>query len=119
VMDRWLTTGVKPAEAVDSCFGTDGTLVHRGADSWNGILDSGPAGPCTRAFPIHGTSRTVAGGPFDEELYKCTLQPVLVAVHRGGYGWWQPSAAEIARLRQVFPTGVCDYTRPDLGRPRG
>ena len=129
VMDRWLGTlrahpalgiaGAKPAEAVDSCFGTDGTLIHRGADAWNGIIDSAPAGPCTRTFPIHGTSRTVARAPFDEELYKCQIQPVQAAIDRGLYGWWQPSEPEVARLQQIFPAGVCDYSKGDQGRPAG
>lgn len=128
VMDQWLGNlrahperGVvrnKPAEAVDSCFATDGTLLYRGADAWRGILDSAPAGQCTQRFPIHGTSRTVAGGPFDEELYKCALQPVHAAIARGVYGSWRPTRTQVDRLKQVFPTGVCDYTRPDVGKPR-
>ncbi|TCO54058.1 hypothetical protein EV192_10938 [Actinocrispum wychmicini] len=129
VMDKWLenlrahpwlgVVGAKPAEAVDSCFATDGSLLYRGADAWRGILDRAPAGPCTERFPIHGTSRTVAGGPFDEQNYKCALQPVELAVARGLYGSWRPSKPEFDRLRQIFPTGVCDYSRPDVGRPRG
>jgi hypothetical protein len=129
VMDEWLgnidsrpwrgVAGNKPAEAVDSCFATDGSVLHRGADAWRGILDRGPAGPCTEQFTIHGTSRTVAGAPFDEQLFKCALQPVKTAVARGVYGSWRPSAQEVARLKQIFPTGVCDFTRPDVGRPRG
>jgi hypothetical protein len=128
VMDTWLgnlrahpprgVAGNKPAEAVDSCFATDGTLLYRGRDAWRGILDNGAAGPCTQRFPINGTSRTVAGGPFDEQLYKCALQPVKAAVARGLYGSWRPTAAEVARLEQIFPTGVCDYRKPDVGRPR-
>ncbi|HET9142482.1 DUF6351 family protein [Actinophytocola sp.] len=128
VMDRWLTNlrahpergvvGNKPAEAVDSCFATDGTLIHRGADAWRGIIDRAAPGPCTQRFPIGGTSRTVAGGPFDEQLYKCALQPVELAFLRGVYGSWRPTRAEFDRLRQIFPSGVCDYTRPDAGRPR-
>ena len=128
VMDAWLANirahpargvaGNKPAEAVDSCFATDGTLLYRGRDAWRGILDGGAAGPCTQRFPIHGTSRTVAGGPFDEEVYKCALQPVEAAVARGVYGTWQPTSAEVTRLKQIFPTGVCDYRGPDVGRPR-
>jgi hypothetical protein len=128
VMDEWLgnlrahpargVVGNKPAAAVDSCFATDGTLLHRGRDAWRGILDRGPAGPCTQRFPIHGTSRTVAGGPFDGQHFKCALQPVRSAVARGLYGTWRPSAAETARLEQIFPTGVCDYRKPDVGRPR-
>jgi hypothetical protein len=126
-MDAWLgnlqthpsrgVAGNKPPEAVDSCFATDGTLIHRGRDAWRGILDNGPDGPCTQRFPIHGTSRTVAGGPFDEQLYKCALQPVKAAVARGVYGSWQPTAAELARLEKIFPTGVCDYRKSDVGRP--
>jgi hypothetical protein len=128
VMDTWLgniranpslgVAGNKPVEAVDSCFATDGTLLHRGRDAWRGILDNGPDGPCTQRFPIHGTSRTVAGGPFDEQLYKCALQPVRTAVARDLYGSWQPTAEEVTRLEQIFPTGVCDYRKPDVGRPR-
>ncbi|MFL6142010.1 MAG: DUF6351 family protein [Labedaea sp.] len=129
VMDQWLgnlkahpergAAGTKPALAVDSCFGTDGTLLYRGDDAWRGILDAGQAGPCTQRFPIHGTSRTVAGGPFDEQLYKCALQPIAAAIAHGGYGSWRPSRAEVERLKQIFPTGVCDYSKPDAGRPHG
>jgi len=109
--------GANPAEAVDSCFATDGPLLHRGRDAWQGILDPGPDGPCTQKFPIHETSRTVAGGPFDEQHFKCALQPVDRAIARGLYGSWRPTAEQTARLRQIFPTGVCDYTKPDIGRP--
>jgi len=128
VMDEWLgnlrahpglsVPRAKPAAAVDSCFATDGTLLYRGSDAWRGILDDGRDGPCTQRFPIHGTSRTVAGGPFDEQVYKCALQPVRSAVARGVYGSWRPSGAELDRMKQIFPTGVCDYRKPDVGRPR-
>ncbi|HWM07399.1 MAG TPA: DUF6351 family protein [Actinophytocola sp.] len=129
VMDQWMANlaahpsrgvvGNKPPAAVDSCFATDGTLVHRGRDAWRGIIDSRPAGPCTQLFPIHGTSRTVAGGPFDEQHYKCARQSVRTAIARGLYGSWRPSAADRVRLEQIFPTGVCDYRKPDVGRPHG
>ena len=35
-----------------------------------------PAGPCTQAFPLHSTSRIVAGGPLRGGVYKCALQSV-------------------------------------------
>jgi hypothetical protein len=129
VMDQWLenirahpassVVANKPPDAVDRCFATNGTPIYAGADAWNGLLNGGPLGPCASLFPIHGTSRTVAGGPFDEELYKCKLQPVAAAINRGLYGSWQPSQTETARLRQIFPTGVCDYSKGDEGRPPG
>jgi Tannase-like family of unknown function (DUF6351) len=129
VMDQWLANlqahpdlgvgGSKPADAVDRCFATDGTPIHAGADAWDGILDDGPLGPCASRFPIHETSRTVAGAPFDEELYKCKLQPVEAAIARGLYGGWRPDEGETARLKEIFPTGVCDFSKGDQGRPPG
>ena len=91
----------------------------RGLRRLERILDGGARGPCASVFEIHGTSRTVAGGPFDEELYKCKLQPVAAAIGRGLYGSWHPSESERARLEQIFPTGVCDYSKRDEGRPPG
>ena len=127
VMDQWMadirqhpdrTVGAnKPSDATDRCFSTDGTLLAAGGHVWDGIIDHRPAGACTAKFPIHSTSRVVAGGPFDEDMYKCALQPVEKAVAHGDYGSWHPSGTDRARLRQIFPTGVCDYTKPPVGRP--
>ena len=129
VIDEWLANiranpgdgvaGNKPAAAVDSCFATNGSLTYAGNDAWAGILDSAPAGPCTQAFPLFSTSRIVSGGPIEGSIFKCALKPVATAVADGTYAPWLPSAADVARLQQIFPTGVCDYSRPDVGRPAG
>jgi hypothetical protein len=42
---------------------------------------------------------------------------VSKAIARGLYGSWKPTAAERTRLEEVFPGGICDYTRPDQGLP--
>jgi hypothetical protein len=86
---------------------------------WDGILDHRTPGECTKRFPLHSTSRIVAGGPIRGGVYKCALQSVTAAIDRGVYGDWRPSAAQTARLEGIFPTGVCDYSRPDQGRPPG
>ncbi|MGH2945579.1 MAG: DUF6351 family protein [Solirubrobacteraceae bacterium] len=117
VIDGWLTTGVRPAAATDRCFTASGQEIARGPGVWAGILDDGDPGACTERFPLHSTSRIVAGGPLRGGVYKCALQSVDSAIARGLYGSWSPTAAERARLEQIFPTGVCDYTQPDLGRP--
>jgi hypothetical protein len=109
----------KPVRAVDSCFATNGSLMHAGRDAWDGILDTRPAGPCTQAFPLFSTSRIVAGGPIEGGIFKCALQPVDRAITRGLYAPLTPSGDEVARLDQIFPSGVCDYSKPDVGRPRG
>jgi hypothetical protein len=127
VIDEWMANirrhprrgvvGNKPELATDRCFTTQGEELARGPHVWDGILDDRPAGPCTEQFPLHSTSRIVAGGPLRGGVYKCRLQSVGRAVARGVYGAWTPSATERARLEQTFPTGVCDYSRGDAGRP--
>jgi hypothetical protein len=107
----------KPALATDRCFTTQGAEIAAGSHVWDGILDGGPAGPCTQEFPLHSTSRIVAGGPLRGGVYKCRLQSVTRALARGLYGSWRPSGAEVQRLKEIFPTGVCDYSKADVGRP--
>jgi hypothetical protein len=129
VMDQWMANQRahpwrsagqnKPAGAVDGCFTDTAQPIASGPHVWDGILDHRPAGACTKTYPLHSTSRIVAGGPLRGGVYKCALQSVSQAIARGLYGSWRPSAAERARLEQIFPTGVCDYTRPDVGRPWG
>lgn len=127
VMDEWMANllanpaaGVvanRPARAVDSCFDLAGQRIAGGDGVWDGILDNRPAGACTQQFPIYGTSRTVAGAPIEGSIYRCAQKPVRTAIADGSYGAWRPTAAQAAQLRQIFPTGVCDYSQPDRARP--
>ncbi len=127
VMDQWLTNlranpragvaGNKPAQAVDACFDLQGQPIARGAGVWDGILDGRPAGACTEKFPLYGTSRTVAGAPIHGAMYRCALKPVEQAASDGSYGAWAPTPEQIATLKQIFPSGVCDYGQPDQARP--
>ena len=113
-----IRAGVRRRAATDRCFTATGTEIARGAHVWDGILDHRAPGVCTQRFPLHSTSRIVAGGPLRGGVYKCALQPVSKAIARGLYGSWKPTAAERTRLEQIFPTGVCDYTKPDQGLPK-
>lgn len=127
VMDEWMLNllanpgagiaGNKPPRATDACFDLAGQPIARGAGVWDGILDNRAAGACTQRFPLYGTSRTVAGAPIEGSIYRCALKPVSQAVADGTYGSWTPDAAQLARLNQIFPSGVCDYSQPDRARP--
>ncbi|MCW7541110.1 DUF6351 family protein [Aquabacterium sp. A7-Y] len=127
VMDEWMANirahpgktmaENRPARAVDSCFDAKGRLMHAGPTVWDGVIDDKPKGACTRAFPMFGTSRTVAGAPLEGGVYKCALKSVDTALRDGTYEPWAPDAAAIASLKRVFPHGVCDYARPDQARP--
>jgi len=129
VMDEWMTNllgnpdagvaGNRPGRATDRCFDTSGNEIAAGDQVWDGILDPGPLGPCAAQFPVHGTSRTVAGGHFKGSIFKCHLKSVSEAIADGDYGVWSPSATEQAMLEAIFPTGVCDFSQPDAGLPTG
>lgn len=128
VIDEWMANirthpgasvaANKPAGAVDRCFDTLGNPIATGTGVWDGILDDKPAGACTQRFALHSTSRIVAGGPIEGGVYVCGLQPVADAIAKGLYGSWQPTPEQAQRLEQIFPTGVCDYSKGDVARPR-
>jgi hypothetical protein len=127
VMDQWLMNirarpeaGIaanKPPQATDACYDRNGQLMQAGDGVWHGILDRNAAGVCTQAFPLYRTSRIVAGAPIEGGIYDCARKSVDAAVADGTYGPWTPNAAEIAQLSQIFPDGVCDYSKPDRARP--
>jgi len=129
VMDEWMANirmhpwngvaGNKAPRATDRCFTNLGVEIASGPGVWNGIIDSKSAGACTQKFKIFSTSRRVAGGRFEQSIFKCQLMPVTSAIQQGLYGVWTPSPTETAMLTAIFPQGVCDYSKPDAGLPPG
>jgi hypothetical protein len=125
VMDQWMmnilanpelgVAGNKPALAVDRCFDAYGAEIAAGDGVWDGILDDGSLGACAQQFPVYGTPRIVAGGPFKGSIFKCQLKPVAAAISDGDYGVWTPEAGQQAMLEQIFPGGVCDFSQADVG----
>jgi hypothetical protein len=86
----------KPASLGDRCY--DG--------SGNKVMD----GLCGEAVvPIYGTPRTVAGDKITTDANKCQLKPLS---RDDDYGPIGLSDAQFAALQQVFPTGVCDFSKP-------
>jgi len=127
VMDEWMANILqhpnrsvaenKPAMAIDRCFDSYGTEIASGNDAWNGILDDGAEGACTQEFELFSTSRIVSGNGIEGGVFKCALQSVDAAFMSGTYGDWMPTPLEYATLKAIFPQGVCDYSKPDQGRP--
>jgi hypothetical protein len=115
----WLDAGKKPAQAQDACFTDSGALIYRGADAYDGVYteDTADDGACLRQFPIYGSTRSVAGEALTGDILKCRLKSVDEAVGDGTYGAVSLSEAQVQRLKQIFPQGVCDYTLPDMARP--
>lgn len=127
VMEEWLSGmrgrwwrdagAARPASAADKCFDATGRALASGDQVWNGILDGGAPGACTALFPPNSTSRIVAGGSIEGDIFKCRTVPVAEAQARGIYGGVSFTAEELLRLEQIFPEGVCDYSQPDAVLP--
>ena len=69
-------------------------------------FDSG-IGACAVALPVVATPRMVAGMPLSDDVIKCQRKPVIAADYPAGV-----TEAQLAQLRTIFPTGVCDFTKP-------
>jgi hypothetical protein len=110
-IDRWLTAihsdhsrrrlaakvlTDRPADIHDECFDGAGNEVHDGI--------CGPS-----VVPVYSTPRIVAGEPISTDQNKCQLKPL----RRSDYSV-QFTDVEWAQLQSVFPTGVCDWTRPGV-----
>ena len=117
-MNRWLDAMVadpappspdkvvkhKPAEAVDTCWDASGTKIAEPASfSANN--------KCNALYPVHSEPRLVAGAPLTNDVMKCQLKPIDFSGYKVTF-----TDAQKARMKTVFSTGVCDFTKPGVGQ---
>ncbi|MFF4796668.1 DUF6351 family protein [Streptomyces sp. NPDC001276] len=57
-------------------------------------------------YPAYPTPRLVAGAPLTDDVVACRRKPVNSADYAVDF-----STAELRRLREIFPTGVCDWSQ--------
>jgi hypothetical protein len=118
-MDHWLAAIVadgnasplparivrnKPVELADGCIAPDGERITEPA-TYNG------PGRCNRLYPSHANPRRAAGAPLAGDILKCALKPVDPAHYTHSL-----TAPQLQRLEDIFPTGVCDYSKPGIGQ---
>ena len=95
----------KPAAAFDFCYlSTDTTFSTKVTDQ--AVCDA-DARLVARSSP-----RQVAGGPLVENILKCQLKSLVFSDYTG----ITFTAAQQTRLQLVFPTGVCDWSKPGVGQ---
>jgi len=107
---------LRPPAASDRCFDAQGRLLASGDRVWDGAWNRQPPGACMRAYPVYSNSRMEAGDNIRGDVFKCALQPVAEALAAGVYAPVDMRPYR-AQLERIFPQGVCDYRRGDLGRP--
>jgi Tannase-like family of unknown function (DUF6351) len=96
----------KPAAAVDGCWKTSADFTP---EPQTFSREAGSA--CNALFPSFGNPRLIAGGPLAADVLKCQLKPVEAKDYAVAI-----TPAEMIRLRQVFPAGVCDWPKPGVGQ---
>ncbi len=120
-MDQWLAHRKKgltdrPDNIADSCFDQNGAVVHQGDRVWDGPWNQQPNGQCMNEFPIFSNSRIQAGAQWRGALFKCHHMSVDSAIAQGVYVSHN-MAPYVGVLQQIFPSGVCDYTKGDKAMP--
>lgn len=117
LMDQWLMGVVndksdepkarkvvahKPAGLADACWDESGEKI---------VEPSTPFGDgrCNELYPAGITPRMVAGGPLADNIVKCQLKPVDPADYKVPL-----TPGQLSRLREIFPDGVCDWTKPGV-----
>ncbi len=119
MMDRWLsniaedtengsaaekTIRNRPTDLADACWTDEGQKIVEPAVY-------GGTGRCNQLYPAHADPRLAAGAPLTNDVLKCAVKPLDPSDYKQSL-----TPEQIARLRAVFPSGVCDYGRSGVGQ---
>jgi hypothetical protein len=120
-MDSWLTAlkadtsstpleqkvrNARPASTADRCYINSDTAFS------SPLSDMAACDAADRFLVPSLSPRQVAGGPRSEDVLKCQLKPLVADDYASGTF----SASQWARLGAVFPSGVCDWSKPGVGQ---
>jgi hypothetical protein len=118
LIDRWLTNlsadsssrpmaeklaAARPKELVDSCHPAKGGSLLGASEQVTDLAR------CKQLFPFAGDARIAAGSPLTIDVFKCQLRPVSPADYKAA-----PTADQLAKLKAIFPDGVCDFSKPGV-----
>jgi hypothetical protein len=96
----------RPEDGRDGCFDKSEQFV---ADALP--FTSRPASPCSTLYPVYSNPRKEAGGPLAADVLKCQLKPIDAKDYQKPL-----TSGELARLRTIFPGGVCDWSKPGVNQ---
>ena len=98
----------KPKEAIDGCYDKS-TPPHFIADSLP--FSSQAVSKCSELYPVYSNPRKEAGGPLAANILKCQLKPVDGRDYKTAF-----APAEMSRLKRIFSSGVCDWSKPGVNQ---
>lgn len=118
-MDRWITAikadqrkmsavekvvRNKPADLIEGCLtrGPNPTFIAERL-----IREQEGATPCNQLYPSNSFPREVAGEDIAADIIKCQRKAPRQSDYAVAF-----TSAQWARLLAIFPTGVCDWSKP-------
>lgn len=113
----------KPGAAVDSCYRADRGIWSTDAAYCNTSANPSMASTITGTganalytpgideWPVFRDTRVASGEDLTSDIMKCQLKPLSIADYFVNF-----TAAQWSRLQAVFPSGVCDYSKPGAGQ---
>jgi len=114
LMDKWLTAvaaDTSKAKLADKIVADRPKDVH---DICNiaGHDDVPDEASCRQIAAAGSSTREAAGGPYTGDVIGCSLKPL----RRSDYFPTQFSDDQWKQLETVFPTGVCDWSKPGISQ---
>jgi len=104
--DREKVIQDKPAGAVDGCWASSTQFIAEPQ-----TFGSLPNSQCNTLFPSFAFPRYIAGGPLAANIIKCQLKPIDMNDYAVSF-----TSAELTRLHNIFPNGVCDWSKPGVNQ---
>jgi len=114
LMDQWLTAVEKDhsSRSLAAKIGRDRPADVHDICNIAGQDDLGGQDTCQKVAGFGNGTRGAAGGPFATDVLDCQLKPLRPSDFYPA----QFSDAEWAQLQKVFPTGVCDWSKPGVSQ---
>src|SRR5207244_1994244 len=99
----------KPTSLTDGCWtGAAAPFVFVAERQ---VLGGPGTSTCNTQYPGYLFPRYMAGMPLSNDIVKCQLRRIDLADYHVRF-----TADQLARLGQIFPDGVCDYSRPGVAQ---
>jgi hypothetical protein len=98
----------RPAAFVEGCYdkSTPPVFVPERLE-----FTAKPVTKCSELYPVYSNPRREAGGPLSANTLKCQVKPVDQRDYQVPF-----SSDELARLKAIFPGGVCDWSKPGVNQ---
>src|SRR5581483_2122599 len=120
-LDRWITAikadardipqiekvmQDKPADLLEGCYTKDASPSFIAETQ---VREQQKSTACNALYPTNSFPREVAGADVAADIVKCELKPLSPADYAAAF-----TPAQWARLQAIFPSGVCDWSKPGV-----